>query len=146
MCDYSLHAVSNRPAEVGDRLITTGFSFTATRGFCEVGKPRTAVCLLPGTELSFDEAPGDAWPRKLWDTIFTTKWSWKIRDRVGRFRQVNLNVLKAHHDAIEFSDGRIVLVTHMRPGQRATVLQLPANPGALSGTANTAPQSVDAQA
>jgi hypothetical protein len=30
-----------------------------------------------------------------------------------------------HHDALEFADGRILLVNNMRPGQKATVLQLP---------------------
>ena len=33
-----------------------------------------------------------------------------------------------HHDALEFPDGRIVLLTRLVPGQRATVLQLPAEP------------------
>jgi hypothetical protein len=33
-----------------------------------------------------------------------------------------------HHDALEFPDGQIVLLTHLREGQRATVLQLPAQP------------------
>jgi hypothetical protein len=33
-----------------------------------------------------------------------------------------------HHDALEFPDGQIVLLTHLRAGQRATVLQLPAQP------------------
>ena len=32
-----------------------------------------------------------------------------------------------HHDALEFPDGRVVLLTHLREGQRATVLQLPAH-------------------
>ena len=31
-----------------------------------------------------------------------------------------------HHDALEFPDGQVVLLTHLRKGQRATVLQLPA--------------------
>ena len=31
-----------------------------------------------------------------------------------------------HHDALEFPDGEIVLLTKLKPGQRATVLQLPA--------------------
>jgi hypothetical protein len=31
-----------------------------------------------------------------------------------------------HHDALEFPDGEIVLVTQLREGQHATVLQLPA--------------------
>ena len=33
-----------------------------------------------------------------------------------------------HHDALEFPDGQVVLLTHLREGQRATVLQLPAQP------------------
>jgi hypothetical protein len=31
-----------------------------------------------------------------------------------------------HHDALEFPDGQIVLLTHLRAGQHASVLQLPA--------------------
>jgi hypothetical protein len=34
----------------------------------------------------------------------------------------------AHHDALEFPDGQTVLLTYLRAGQRATVLQLPAQP------------------
>ena len=30
-----------------------------------------------------------------------------------------------HHDALEFPDGQVVLLTHLREGQRAVVLQLP---------------------
>jgi hypothetical protein len=44
---------------------------------------------------------------------------------VARFRQVNLNRPAAHHDALEFPDGKIVLVTDLCEGQQATVLQLP---------------------
>ena len=36
--------------------------------------------------------------------------------------------LHVHHDALEFPDGKIVLLTHLCKGQRATVLQLPARP------------------
>ena len=52
MCDYSLHGVSFRPAKVGDQLITTQFWNTPTR-FSAADEPRVAVCLLPGTEVSF---------------------------------------------------------------------------------------------
>jgi hypothetical protein len=38
---------------------------------------------------------------------------------------VNVDNPCTDHDALEFPDGRIVLLTHLRPGQRATVLQLP---------------------
>jgi hypothetical protein len=46
--------------------------------------------------------------------------------RVARFRQVNTDNPCTHHDALEFPDGQVVLLTHLREGQRATVLQLPA--------------------
>jgi hypothetical protein len=51
-----------------------------------------------------------------------------IGDRLARFRQINLNEPTQHHDALEFSNGAVILVTDLTPGQRATVLQLPASP------------------
>jgi hypothetical protein len=45
--------------------------------------------------------------------------------KVARFRQVNLDQQSAHHDALEFPDGKIVLVTKPWERQQATVLQLP---------------------
>ena len=44
------------------------------------------------------------------------------------FRQVNKDDQWKHHDALEFPDGRIVLLTRLSEGQEATVLQLPARP------------------
>jgi hypothetical protein len=49
---------------------------------------------------------------------------------VARFRQVNKDQLTVHHDALEFPDGQIVLLTQLCEGQHATVLQLPAGPRA----------------
>ena len=43
-----------------------------------------------------------------------------------------------HHDALEFPDGKIVLVTRLREGQHATVLQMPA---ATSGEGDAAAAS-----
>ena len=43
------------------------------------------------------------------------------------FRQVNKDQPRVHHDALEFPDGRKVLVTLLTGGQRAIVLQLPVN-------------------
>src|SRR5438105_3967497 len=54
MCDYSLHNVASRPAKVGDQLTTRLFK-SGTRGFCAPEDKSVAVCLLPGTELSFTE-------------------------------------------------------------------------------------------
>jgi len=54
MCDYSLNFVASRPAKVGDRLVSTQFRNSITRGFAAIGEPHVAVCLLPGTELAFE--------------------------------------------------------------------------------------------
>jgi hypothetical protein len=124
MCDYSLHEVASRPAKVGDKLISTQFWNTTTHGFSADGEPKVAVCLLPGTEIAFDTEV----QRKETGFLlsFFKKESRHIPHRVGRFRQINLDNPCTHHDAIEFPDGQIVLLTHLCVGQRATVLQLPA--------------------
>lgn len=118
MCDYSLHDVQSRPAKVGDQLITTRFRSAITRGFADQNETRVAVCLLPGTELAFDdEVRCDA------PLPFLRKW--KSGYKVARFRQVNLDRPATHHDALEFPNGKIKLLTSLSEGQRATVLQLP---------------------
>jgi hypothetical protein len=118
MCDYSLHAIATRPAEVAETLVSTKFESTTTRGFASPDDPQVAVCLRPGTEIAFEK---DAQT----DGMMFRK---NIGDRLARFRQINSNRPTQHHDALEFSNGAIVLVTDLVTGQRATVLQLPASP------------------
>ena len=81
-----------------------------------------AVCVLPGTELSFaDEV------RCLPTGLIA--WRDKIIDhKTAIFRQINKDRVVAHHDALEFPDGQLVLLTCLSEGQQATVLQLPAEP------------------
>jgi hypothetical protein len=50
-----------------------------------------------------------------------------IERKTAIFRQINLNKSWAHHDALEFPDGQIVLLTLLKPDQQATILQLPAS-------------------
>lgn len=119
MCDYSLHAVASRPAKVGETLVSTKFPMTVTRGFAAEGEPNVAVCVLPGTELAFEREEVD------FEGAFFRK---KVRQNVARFRTVDLDNPNRHHDALEFPDGQLVLLTQLDPGQRATVLQLPAVP------------------
>ena len=57
MCDYSLERVASRPAVAADRLVSTNFTGTSTRGFAGAGDLNTAVCLRPGTEIAFDSEP-----------------------------------------------------------------------------------------
>ena len=52
MCDYSLHAVESRPAQIADKLISTSFRHSSTSGFAVQDNLQVAVCLLPGTELA----------------------------------------------------------------------------------------------
>jgi hypothetical protein len=121
MCDYSLHGIASRPAKTGDKLISTHFATTLTRGFADPRELRVAVCLLPGTELAFESEIQCDTAR----FSAKSKLKWKSEHKVARFRQVNLDRPATHHDALEFPDGLIVLVTDLIEGQRAIVLQLP---------------------
>jgi hypothetical protein len=121
MCDYSLHSVKSRPAKVGDKLTTRDFG-TGTRGFAASEDTNVAVCVLPGTELAFAHEA---------ERLPTRLWPWHdcaIEQKTAIFRQINKDKVAAHHDALEFPDGQIVLLTCLREGQEATVLQLPAEP------------------
>ena len=115
MCDYSLHHVASRPAKVGDKLVTSAFDGSVTHGFCAVGEPDVAVCLRPGTELAFENdvesnrATIGGLGMELGD----------LYGKVARFTQIDMDRPAAYHDALEFPDGRIVLVTHLRKGQAA---------------------------
>ncbi len=119
MCDFSLQAVRSRPAKVGDKLVTRDFG-TGTRGLADVDDINTAVCLKPGTELAFASDVSCS------DTGLLVWKSRSINHRTAIFRQVNKDKLAVHHDALEFPDGSMVLLTLLHEGQAATVLQLPA--------------------
>ena len=86
MCDYSLHAVATRPAEVAETLVSTSFS-TGTRGFASPDDPKVAVCLRPGTEIAFENDVQT-------DGMMFRK---NIGDRLARFRQIDLNKPHQHH-------------------------------------------------
>ena len=133
MCDYSMHAVATRPAEVGETLITTTFRGTSTRGFASASEPAVAVCMLPGTELAFAES-----------VKYGSRWIWTktIDFRVAKFGAVDPDVPHRHHDAIEFPDGSRVLVTLLCEGQQVTVLQLPV----VDRIAGHAPSAAEAAA
>jgi len=121
MCDFSLHHVKSRPANVGDKLTTRDFG-TGTRGFAASEDANTAVCLLPGTELSFagEVCCVPRGPLGWSETL--------VNHKTAIFRQVNKDKASVHHDALELPDGRTVLLTLLCEGQQATVLQLPAEP------------------
>jgi hypothetical protein len=115
MCDYSLEHLASRPAKVGDQLVTTKFGRMYTTGLCAVGEPSVAVCIKPGTELAFErEIESDSlWLKR------------RLGSQVARFRRVNEDRTFGHHDALELPSGKVVLLTRLLVGQRATVLLLP---------------------
>lgn len=121
MCDYSLQYVASRPAKVEDKLVSAKFSNSITAGFAVIGEPNVAVCLLPGTEVAFEKEGECEHTLR----FFPNR---KLGEKVARFRQVNKEQPHEHHDALEFPDGTIVLLTRLSQGQQATVLQLPAAP------------------
>src|ERR1700732_143829 len=103
MCDYSLHYVKSRPAKVGDKLTTHHFN-TGTIGFAAPEDANTAVCVLPGAELAFARAVS-CQARGLFGWKANT-----INHTTAIFRQINKHKLLAHHDALEFPNGQIVLL------------------------------------
>jgi hypothetical protein len=104
MCDYSLHNVRSRPAKVGDKLTSHQFD-TGTTGFAAPEDANMAVCVLPGTELAF-AAKVSCEPRWVFGWKTTT-----FNHTTAIFRQVNKDNPCTHHDALEFPDGWIVLLT-----------------------------------
>ena len=127
MCDYSLHHVASRPAKVSDKLVTMELAKSSNRGFAAVGElgaklvihdtpPQVAVCLLPGTEVAFDNEV--RYDRSLFGKAC-------VKHKVARFRQIDLDDPHVQHDALEFPDGQVVKLTQLVAGQTATVLQLP---------------------
>jgi hypothetical protein len=121
MCDYSLQNVKSRAANVGDKLTTRNFG-TGTRGFAAPEDSGTAICVLPGTELAFSEEIMIALPGMIDGDVKKTSFTTAI------FRQVDKELPYRHHDALEFPNGDMVLLTNLCEGQHATVLQLPAQP------------------
>ena len=128
MCDFSLQHAKARDAQVADKLEIRDFG-RGTSGFASVeDKDKayhdlTAVCIRPGTEIAFDKVPElkHAW------TMFSQPMQ-QTTSNVARFRQINLEEPLTHHDALEFADGVVILLTHLVERQAATVLQLPAAP------------------
>ena len=116
MCDYSMHAIASRPAKVGETLVSTDFRGSCTRGFPAQKKRTSRFCLLPGTELVFEQ---NVRHRGRW---FGSK---NVPFSVAQFCKLNPENPFQHHDALAFPDGTTLLVDSLVRGQRARVLQLP---------------------
>ena len=116
MCDYSLHAIASRPGKVGETLVSTDFRGSCTRGFASAGETQVAVCLLPGTELVFEQ-----------NVRYRSGWfgSKKVPFSVAQFCKLDPENPQQHHDALVFPDGTTLLVNTLVRGQRARIIQLP---------------------
>jgi hypothetical protein len=137
MCDYSLHAIRNRLASDGERLVvhrfeTGSIGLAADRseiephpperkqGFwrklfmigAESDRPDCAVCIPPGARLILYNIPS----------------SLQRECRVSETEQVTFTQLSAdenaYRDAVRFSSGRSLLLQRLEPGQKVTVLAL----------------------
>ena len=118
MCDYSLLHLASRDAQVGDKLITKDFG-SGTKGCASIGDENVAVCVRPGTEIAFDSPIERGMVYGQPDGMDHC---------TAIFRQVNKDVAATHHDQLELPDGRTVMLTQLKVGQTATILQLPAIP------------------
>jgi hypothetical protein len=129
MCDYSLHHVASRPAKVSDKLVMMELTKSSARGFAAVGElgaklvihdrpPNVAVCLLPGTELAFND-------EVRYDRALRLLGKGRIKHKVARFREIEMNDPHVHFDALEFPNGQVLKLARLVAGQSATVLQLP---------------------
>ena len=108
MCDYSLDFVASRPAKVGDKLVSTQFNGSITRGFAAVGELGVAVCLLPGTELAFaSEVTYRDWSVR---SLIKARLAVRIatHHKTAIFRQLNKEEM-THHDALELPVAQVVL-------------------------------------
>jgi hypothetical protein len=109
-------SVASRPAKVGEKLVTIRFADTASCGFAAVGEPGAAVRLLPGTELEFDNA-----------IRYHHRFS-RLRfggRKAARVRRLSTDGSSGSCDALELSDGRIVMLMQLAAGQTTTVRQVP---------------------
>jgi hypothetical protein len=104
--------------QVGEKLVTHDFG-TGTRGFAAPEDCSVAICILPGTEFAFEK------PVKYQTTLMFRA---NTGHTVAIFRQINKGALHVNHDALEFPDGEIVLLTRLCEGQKAAVLTLPTQP------------------
>ena len=119
MCDYSLAGLPNRLAVEGDQLVVQRFSTGAVglAPLCPSLKQllfpssTPAVCVPPGARLRVRD-PGYL----------------QYRFHVGTVEEVTFVEQSAeafnYRDAVRFSNGREILLQHLRCGQRVDVLSL----------------------
>lgn len=116
MCDYSLYTYPNRLAETGETLVTSR-CLTGSMGFRSAadvkdGSAPVFVCIPPGAKLELTGIP----PR--------------LQESLGvapveevTFTQLELEG-SCYRDAVQFGNGRQLLLQHLDERQSAVVLSL----------------------
>ena len=121
MCDYSLERVRSRPAKSATNSphVTSVFhTWVCLAGRCRSGGLRSPRFV----ELAFSILV----TVKIFLRLIVGYRVETLGHATAIFRQLNKDGPFKNHDALEFPDGRIVLLTRLSEGQEATVLQLPA--------------------
>src|SRR5262249_27252809 len=108
-------------------------------------RQRSATSSSPVTSRTLSRAGSRPWANPRWRFVCFPAPNWRSKPRRGPIGcrlcsstgaggpSVTTSAYSGRSTwtiAIEFPDGRIVLLTHLRTGQRATVIQLPARPQA----------------
>lgn len=115
MCDYSMHALKNRKAVVGDTIKTSNFGGHSSPGIesSKPGEAMTAICLLPGTGIEFDQ-PIQYRNGGYSPTITNCK--------IGRYVRRPSN---SYSDYLQLTDGTMVLIAYLVSGQYGKVTYVP---------------------
>lgn len=118
MCDYSMHAVKNRKAVVGDKVKTSDFGRTSSPGLESLSEPNLAICLIPGTGIEFNEPIRYIAVEKHGSPIEVTEF------KIGRY--VRKEGCEAEFkDAFQLPNGDVVLIAYFKIGQTGTVTYVP---------------------
>jgi hypothetical protein len=117
MCDYSMHAVKNRKAVVGDKVKTSDFKRTSSPGLESLSEPGMAICLIPGTGVEFDE------PVQHRDVNMNMSLNAQPF-KIGRYVRKTGDAAE-FKDAFQFPDGTMVLMAYLVTNQTGTVTYVP---------------------
>jgi hypothetical protein len=127
MCDFSLHAAAQKPAEKGHKMKTARLAYTggSSGGFFDADDPSVAVCLQPGTEVAFDKPPLLRRGFRAFVPSIIRRGLGEGLPQMATFRKVDLSKTHTHHDALEFVGGRVVKIDDLKTGLSARVVSLP---------------------
>jgi hypothetical protein len=115
MCDYSMHALQNRKAVVGDKIKTSVFNGHSSPGIesCKPGESMVAICLIPGTGIEFDQPI----------TYRHNGYLMRASDfKVAKYVHIPN---PSYSDHLKFPDGTMILIAYLAPGQTGTVAYVP---------------------